>query len=174
MVKLIKYVIVFSIFISTLFAYAEGNAVVPDVMESIKITDADIPEGFMYGQIPAYARDLFKGNPWHFDKPAITRLTKSIYPGGDCKAVQDIHVTIMTKKNHPQGDDLVVFMILYKDAVSAGTEIKKLNEYVGYNRDRAIVIVKDNLAVFIHVNDTRNVKYMQSVAQIIESRIKNK
>jgi hypothetical protein len=59
------------------------------------------------------------------DRPAIKKLTARIYPGGDYNRIRGMHMTIMSRKKNPYGDDIVCYIILYKDASSAKEELKK-------------------------------------------------
>ncbi|MGL4370683.1 MAG: hypothetical protein ACRCUT_13580, partial [Spirochaetota bacterium] len=59
----------------------------PNVIQQIRITETDIPEGFAYGQIPGFAKKVLQNNPWDMDRAAINKLTKQLYPGGDAASV---------------------------------------------------------------------------------------
>ena len=142
-----------------------------DVFERISISDADLPEGFVFGKIPNFARTTIQNNPWMMDRGAITRLTRNIYPDGDASVVSDIHMAIMARREQPYGDDLVCYMILFKDAGSAKKEIAKIEEFTRYNRDRVLVYSKDNLAVVLHVDDADDFGYIEKMAKNIESRL---
>jgi len=142
-----------------------------DVFERISISDADLPEGFVFGKIPNFARTTIQNNPWMMDRGAITRLTRNIYPDGDASVVSDIHMAIMARREQPYGDDLVCYMILFKDAGSAKKEIAKIEEFTRYNRDRVLVYSKENLAVVLHVDDADDFGYIEKMAKNIESRL---
>ena len=144
-----------------------------DTIDAIKITPSDIPQGFMYGKVPAPYQKTLKDNPWMMDRAAIKRLADKIYPGGDFNKIAGIHVSILANKKTPLGDDIVCYMILYNNIKSAQDEIKKMNEFVGYNRDRALILTKENLAVIFFVDDIDNFHYIQDLARMIEDRMKN-
>ncbi len=144
-----------------------------DVIDMIKITNSDIPEGFMYGTIPGPYRSTLKDNPWMMDRAAIKRLADKIYPGGDYSKIAGIYVSIITNKKTPLGDDIVCYMILYNTMKDAQGEIRKMTEFAGYNNDRALVFTKDNLGVILFVDDIENFHYIQNLAKMIEERLKN-
>ncbi len=142
-----------------------------EVFSKIKLTDNDIPQGFMIGKIPPGVKKVLKANPWQMDRAAIKRLSRHIYPGGNYNKISGIHMTIMANARQPYGDDIVCYAILYRDEPSATEEIKKLKEFVGYNNDRAIVIEKDNLAVYLHVDSTSDYHHIQTMAEVIRKRM---
>jgi hypothetical protein len=144
-----------------------------NAIDTVKLTSADIPEGFMYGKVPAPYQSTLKDNPWMMDKAAIKRLADKIYPGGDFNKIAGMHVSIITNKKKPFGDDIVCYMILYNTMKAAQDEIKKMSEFVGYNRDRALVLTKDNLAIILFVDDINNYHYIQELAKMIEGRMKS-
>lgn len=167
MKKLIISVAAIFALAGTLFA-----AYTPDKFDEIAITGDDVPEGFVIGLIPEPAQKVLKSNPWHFDKTAIQKLTDKIYPDGDYRKVSGIHMTIIAEAKKPYNDNIVCYMILFKDTKSAKTEFTKLSNYVGFNSDRAILFTKDNLAVFIHADDTADFDRIHTLSEIIQSRIK--
>lgn len=139
--------------------------------DKIRITVGDLPEGFIYGKVPAFARKVLKDNPWKFDKNAIRKLAGQIYPGGDHTRIAEIHVTIMTGKETPFGDDMVCYIIQYKDARSARLEIKKIMEFAGFNKDRVILMVREEMVVYMHADDVKNFPLLKKIAKIIEERL---
>lgn len=141
------------------------------LFDKIKISNLDIPSGFMYGKIPDFAQNVLKENPWGLDRPAINRLAKNIYPGGNSVYIKEIHMTILTRTSQPYGDDIVCYMILYRDKSTAKTEISKIQEYVKYNSDRAILKFKDNIAVFIHADDVQDYDLIFQLSKKIEERL---
>jgi hypothetical protein len=144
-----------------------------NAIDTIKITSSDIPEGFMYGKVPAPYQSTLKDNPWMMDRAAIKRLADKIYPGGDFNKIAGIHVSIIASKKTPLGDDIVCYMILYNNMKAAQDEIRKMGEFVGYNRDRALMLTKDNMAVIFFVDDVTNFHYIQELAITIGERMKN-
>jgi hypothetical protein len=169
---MIAFVIVF------VLASAVGvNAIPSDtkytesVIQKIRITDTDLPEGFAYGQIPAFAKKTLLANPWQMDRHAINKLTKELYPNGDASKVKNMHVSIMTKKERPFGYDLVCYIIIYNDMQSAKKEMEKLSTYNKFNSDRTILMAHGNLAVFLITQDINNFKYIESIKEKMEERI---
>ncbi len=150
--------------ISLSFGVPSGEMYEDDIIESLMIDDADLPDGFMFGEIPEFAKDVLKENPWMMDRDAINRLTRNIYPDGDSRAVKSLYVSIITRKDVPYGDDIVYYALVFRDSASAQKEIKKLTEYTGYNKDRAVVLSKGNVAVYIHVDDTSDYHYIQGLS----------
>lgn len=142
-------------------------------IDAVKLTGGDIPEGFMYGKIPEPYNKTLKDNPWLMDKAAIKRLADKIYPGGDYNKIAGMHVSILANRKTPHGDDIVCYVILYTGMKAAQAEIKKAAEFTDYNRDRAILITKDNLAVIFFVDDVNNFHLIQEMARAVEDRLKN-
>lgn len=125
----------------------------------------------MLGKIPSFAKKVFKDNPWYLDRESIKRLVPNIYPGGNASKVKAVHMTIMADKRNPYGDDIVCYVILYNDKNAADAEIKKLDSYTGYNSDRAIMVRKNNVAVFLHVDDTENLYIIRDMATRMERKL---
>jgi hypothetical protein len=117
-------------------------------------------------------KKTLKDNPWMMDKAAIKRLAGKLYPGGDFSKIANMHVSIMAKKAKPFGDDIVCYLILYRDAKSAREEIKKASEFSGYNSDRCILLIKENLAVLLFVDDINNFHFIRDMAVILEERMR--
>lgn len=141
------------------------------IIEKIRPTTAEIPEGYMFGQVPEFARSLLKTNPWNLDQAAIKKLTNRIYPGGEYTKVQDLHMTIITNKMNPYGDDIVCYIFVFRNEKSAQEELAKLNEHVGYNSDRSIIIEKKNLAVYLCVDSVKDFEYIKTMSETIKKRL---
>ena len=105
------------------------------------------------------------------DRNAIVRLSDKIYPGGDYTKISDIYMAIMTNKNRPFGDDIVCYIILYKSINSAKDELKKMTEFAGYNSDRVIVLSRNNIIVFLHVDDIDDFHYIRNMSETIKQRL---
>jgi hypothetical protein len=144
-----------------------------DLFDKVKLLNTDIPDGFIYGIVPKYAKDMIKDNPWELDQAAIKKLADQIYPGGDYSKISGIHVSILAKKSAPFGDDIVCYIILFKDAKAANDEIKKMSEFAGFNQDRVIIETKNNLAVYLHVDDVRDYPLIRAISEKIRERLKN-
>lgn len=141
-------------------------------LDKIALFGEDLPEGFVFGVIPEAAKNTLRDNPWHFDRPAIQKLTGKIYPDGDYRRVSDIHISVIADEKRPFGDDMVCCMILFKDTASAKIETAKLRRYVSFNGDRALLLVRDNLAVFLYADDAGDLERLRVLADKISSRIK--
>ncbi|HEY1406066.1 MAG TPA: hypothetical protein VF857_05605 [Spirochaetota bacterium] len=154
-----------------------ARAVVPDsnfsepAIEKIRITDSDLPEGFMYGQIPDFAKNVLLQNPWEMNRAAINKVTKNLYPSGDPGSVRNMHLSILAKKEHTYGYDIVCYIIIYNDGTTARKEIEKLSDFNRYNSDRTILLYQGNLAVFLIVQDVANYKYIQEMKEKMQQRI---
>ena len=135
-----------------------------EIIDRVKLKDTDIPGGFMFGKIPAFAQRVLKDNPWKLDESAIKKLTRNIYPDGDYQKVSGIHMTILANKKNPHGDDIVCYIFLYRNSQSAKTEISKIRDYVKYNSDRSLLVIKDNLVIYYHVDDVENYRYIKNMA----------
>jgi len=143
-----------------------------DDISKLTITEKDIPSGFTIGKVPQKLKDVLKDNPWYFDNEAIKKLTGHIYPDGDYKKVAIMHITILADEKNPYKDNMVCWIILYKDSKSAKEELGKLNRYAGLNNDRCILIQKNNMAVFMYSNDVNDFHYVQDIAAEIQAKIR--
>ena len=162
----ISIITIVSVFIgSTTTMYSSS------IIEKIKPTATEIPEGYMFGQVPGFAQSLLKTNPWNLDQAAIKKLTNRIYPGGEYTKVSDLHMTIIANKKNPYGDDIVCYIFIFKNEKSAREELIKLNEHVGYNSDRSIIIEKKNLAVYLCVDSVRDFEHIKEMSDIIKKRL---
>lgn len=141
------------------------------IIDKIKISDEDIPDGFMYGQIPTFAKQVLLNNPWMMNRTAVNKLTKNIYPNGDANSVKNMYVSIIAKKEKPYNDDIVCYIIEYNDSTSAKKEIEKLSEFSNFNRDRTIVIPHGKIAVFLIVDDVNNFQYITILKDKLENRL---
>jgi hypothetical protein len=157
--------------ILTVFIGSTSAMYSSSIIEKIKPTNEDIPAGYMYGQVPGFAQSLLKNNPWNLDQTAIKKMTNRIYPGGEYSKISDIHMTIIANKRNPYGDDIVCYIFIYKNEKSAQEEAAKLNEHAGYNSDRAIVLAKKNLAVYLHVDSVKDFEHIQSMSETIKKRL---
>jgi hypothetical protein len=139
--------------------------------EQIKISSEDLPEGFIFGQIPNYAKSTLKNNPWNMDRAAINKVASMVYPDGNPSTIKEMFVSIMTKPENPYGYDIVCYLILYKDKNTAKAELVKLKNFSEVNKDRTILTVKDNLAVFMFVNDTKNFHHISNLSLKMEDKL---
>jgi len=157
--------------IVTVLIGSTANMYSSSIIEKIKPTSEELPAGYMFGQVPEFAKSLLKANPWNLDQPAIKKLANRIYPGGEYSKISDLHMTIITSTKNPYGDDIVCYIFIFRNEKSAQEELIKLNEHVGYNRDRAIVIEKKNLAVYLCVDSVRDYEYIQAMSETIKKRL---
>ena len=142
-----------------------------DAVESIRLSESDIPEGYRYGIIPDFASGLLKSNPWMLDPAAKKKLAHRIYPGAEYLKISSIHMTILAPNSNPYGDDIVCYIFMFNDEKSAKEEIVKLNEFTGYNSDRSIVLEKGNIAVFLLVDSTKDYPHIQNISESIRKKM---
>ena len=168
---------IISISISIMFiTISLANAVAnynTDIIKKVRVLKKELPSGFIFGKVPNFAKSVLKDNPWLMDRAAIKKLTKRIYPGGNYNKILKIHMTIMTNKKNPYGDDIVCYVILYKDKSSANEEIKKISSFAGYNRDRVILLTKNNVAIYLHVDNIENFHYIRDIASNMKVKLAN-
>jgi hypothetical protein len=165
------FTLIFSSIIFSIFL-AKGGAVTNiDLIEKIKISEKEVPDGFTYGKKPGFARNVLKDNPWNLDKKAIKKMANRIYPDGDYNNITDIHMTIMAKKNNPFRDDIICYVIILKNGQQGKNELKKITSYAGYNRDRIILLTKDNIVICLLVDDIDNFEYIKSISMSMKSRL---
>jgi len=162
-----------AVFVALVFVNYGSTEYSDNVIEKLKISTNEIPEGFMFGKVPDFAKRVLKDNPWLMDRDAIKFLTGRIYPGGDFNQVSKIHMTILADREHPFGDDIVCYIILYNDAKTAKNEIMKINEYVGFNSDRSIALSRDNMVVYFCVDDINHYHYIREFADAFQSRLES-
>ncbi len=162
-----------ALFTAGLLSLEAGTEKNSDLIERIRLSGKDLPSGFIFGKVPGFARKVLKNNPWMMDKPAIKKLTARIYPGGDYNRILRMHMTIMSKKEKPYGDDIVCYIILYRDSHAAQEEIKKFTSFADFNKDRVILLVKDKMAVYLHVDDTENFHYIKNMADNMREKMLN-
>ncbi len=141
------------------------------IIDEIRIQEKDLPSNFMFGKIPRFARPVLKDNPWAMDQKAIRTLAGKIYPGGNYNHISGIHSTIIAEKQHPYGDDIVCYIILYRNSAASKDEQKKLKGYADMNPLRTLLLQKENLAVFMFVDDVKNFGRLREMEKIILERL---
>ena len=68
-------IIMIVVLCAAVFGFSQGKAnSTNDIFDKIKPAVTDIPEGFVFGVIPKYARKIIKMNPWEMDRNAIKKL----------------------------------------------------------------------------------------------------
>lgn len=167
---IVSVIILLSIVVTATRGSTQFNS---EMIDTVKLTGDDLPEGFVYGKIPEPYKKTLKDNPWLMDRPAIKRLAGMVYPGGDYNRITGMHVSIIADKKTPYGDDIVCYVIVYSGMKAAEAEIKKISEFTWFNRDRAILLTKENLAVIMFVDDVNNFHLIQELARTMEDRLKN-
>lgn len=141
------------------------------IIDTIKPNVSDIPEGYCYGIIPDFAKNMLKENPWNLDQNALNRFAQRIYPDADNNKMSAVHMTIIANQKNPYDDDIVCYIFIYKDKTSAEKEIEKLKKFIEYNNDRGIVLSRENLAVYLLVDDVKEYTHMESISRSIQKRI---
>lgn len=170
---MMKKTFIFLVFVlsAALTAVYAADIYKTEDLTGLAITEKDIPEGFVMCRIPSQVKNTLKDNPWMMDDSAVKKLTKHIYPDGNSAAVRNIHMTILAEAKKPWNDNIVCYMILYKNGQYAKDENAKLKKYVDYNSDRAILLTKDNLSIFLHSDDTQDFHYIEDLASVLKSRM---
>ncbi len=84
-----------------------------------------------------------------------------------------MYVSIIASKKKPFNDDIVCYLILYHSMKAAQDEMKKISEFAGYNRDRVILLSRDNLVAILFVDNVTNFHYIQELSTVIGERMKN-
>ncbi|HOO70474.1 MAG TPA: hypothetical protein PK926_01855 [Spirochaetota bacterium] len=161
------------IMVAFIFVFRGSTEYSTDVIEKLKISSGEVPEGFVFGKVPGFAKNVLKDNPWLMDRAAIKHLTGRIYPGGDSGLVNKIHMTIIANRDNPFGDDIVCYIIIYNDARTARSEIAKVTEYVGFNSDRSISLARDNMVIYFCVDDINHFHYIREMADKAQSRLES-
>lgn len=168
-----KKLLTLSITILSAFLYINSSSAVSDVqiVDTIRLTETDIPEGYRYGIIPDFAAGLLKSNPWMLDAAAKKKLAHRIYPGAEYTRISSLHMTILATDADPYDDDIVCYIFMFNDEKSAKDEMIKLNEYCGYNSDRSIVLEKKNIAVFLFVDSIKDYPHIQTISESIRKKM---
>lgn len=144
-----------------------------EVVEKLRIQENEIPDGFTYGKVPSHAREIFADNPWMLNTNSVQNLAGRIYPGGDFNSMEAVHVTIIADSDDPERDDIVCYILVYKNNKMAENEIEKLKDFAGYYQDRAIVLTHKNIAVYMHVSRKQNFHHMEMLSKTINEKIKS-
>ncbi|MBP7584085.1 MAG: hypothetical protein KBA61_08645 [Spirochaetes bacterium] len=165
------YPVIIMILALSITSFAHTGDFNRSIVEQIRLTDQDIPTGFIMGKIPGFAKEVFRDNPGYLSQAGIKRIAKHLYPNGSPSGISAIHHTIMAKSNTPFGDDIVCYIIVYANSREALKELKKLTDYAEFNKQRALVTSKENLAVFIHSDDKDNMPALLQLKRTIEERI---
>ncbi len=140
-------------------------------IDKLKITSDEIPAGFQIGKIPDFAKNVLKNNPWTLDNYAISKLAHRIYPGGDKKNINQVHMTIIANNKNPFGDDIVCYIFLFSDNRTAKIEMTKLRDFVKYNSDRSIVLEKDAVGVYLMVDRVQDYPLIEKISMNIKKRM---
>lgn len=165
------YAAIIPVLALSIISFAHTGDFNRSIIEQIRLTEQDIPTGFVMGKIPGFARQVFRDNPGYLDQGGIKRIAKHLYPNGSPAGISAIYHTIMAKSATPFGDDIVCYIIVYANAKEAQKELKKLTDYVEFNNQRAAVTTKENLAVFIHSDDKVNMPAVMQLKRTIEERL---
>ncbi|HQO39803.1 MAG TPA: hypothetical protein PK986_04975 [Spirochaetota bacterium] len=168
-----KRLLTLFIILFSAFFYINSSSAVSDVevVNTIRLAETDIPEGYRYGIIPDFAAGLLKSNPWMLDPAAKKKLAHRIYPGAEYTRISSLHMTILATDTNPYGDDIVCYIFMFNDEKSAKDEIIKLNEYCGYNSDRSIVLEKNNIAVFLLVDSTKDYPHIRTISESMRNKL---
>jgi len=166
-----SYLVIIPVLALSIITFAHTGEFNRSVVEQIRLTEQDIPTGFVLGKIPQFASAVFRNNPGYLDQGGIRRIAKNLYPNGSPAGISVIHSTIMAKSATPFGDDIVCYIIVYSSAREAQKEIKKLTDYTSFNSQRALLTAKDNLAIFIHADDQASMPILMQLKRTIEERL---
>ncbi len=137
----------------------------------LAIAPEDVPQGFVFGTIPNFAKKVFTANPCVVSPDGIRFLASRLYPEGNANNIKSIYVAIMATEARPYGDDLVYYLLVFKDSKSASVEIKKLQDYYQYNKDRIVLITKDTIALLLFADDVDNYKYIAELGRKLQERL---
>lgn len=161
-------------FIFSVFSVSAKAELPASAVDTVKIEQKDIPEGYMFGIIPEGVKGTLRSNPWFFDRAAINRLTPVIYPGGDPATINAIHMTILARSDAPYADDIVCYFLVYSSTGAAEKELVKLKEFGDLNKDRVFYSVHDNVVLLMLVDDLDDYAIMRSLADLIDKRFTEK
>ncbi len=169
--KNLRHLLIISI-ISIFFFLNSSSAMYSNsVIDIIRPTESDIPEGYRFGIIPDFAKNMLKENPWSLDENALGRFAHRIYPDADNNRMSAVHMTIIANEKNPYDDDIVCYIFLYKDKKSAESEINKLTKFVENNNDRGLVLSRENLAVYLLVDHIKEYRHIENISKNIQKRM---
>jgi hypothetical protein len=138
---------------------------------TLRISSEDIPAGFMFGKIPQFAKKVFPENPCIVSTEGIQFLAGKLYPEGNPYNIKNMYVAIMSESSRPFGDDIVCYVLMFKDQTSASSEIKKIQEFYQYNKDRIVLIIKGQIAIMLFADDINNYKYIAELGNKLSSKL---
>lgn len=147
--------------------YSDDNS----LFSTLAIAPEDVPQGFVFGKIPDFAKKVFTGNPCIVNSDGIRFLASRLYPEGNAANIKGMYVAIMAAESRPYGDDIVYYLLVFKDSKAASVEIKKLKDYYEYNKDRIVLITKDNIALLLFADDVDNYKYIAELGQKLQGKL---
>jgi len=147
--------------------YSDDNS----LFSSLAIAPEDVPQGFVFGKIPNFAKKVFTGNPCVVNPDGIRFLASKLYPDGNAANIKSMYVAIMASEARPYGDDLVYYLLVFRDTKAAAVEIKKLQDYYQYNKDRLVLITKDTIALLLFADDIENYKYIEALSHKLQERL---
>lgn len=141
------------------------------LFSSLAISHHDVPQGFVFGEIPRFAQKVFPKNPCVVNGEGIRFLSDKVYPEGSAGNIKSIYAAIMAEESRPYGDDLVCYVIMFKDNRSADAEIKKIQDFFQYNKDRIVFFHKDTVAVLLFADNINNYKYIAELGEKLRARL---
>lgn len=165
--SLLFIIIIMTLSISLGMVYSDDNSLI----SHLAIAPEDVPQGFIFGKIPNFAKKVFTGNPCIVNSDGIRFLASKLYPEGNAANIKSMYVAIMASETRPYGDDLVYYLLIFKDSKAASVEIKKLQDYYQYNKDRLVLITKDSIALLLFADDVDNYKYITELGQKLQERL---
>ncbi|MCX8124171.1 MAG: hypothetical protein N3F66_08410 [Spirochaetes bacterium] len=165
---LIVYVsVIMALGIAMGMVYSEDKS----LFARLAIAPEDVPQGFVFGKIPNFAKKVFTGNPCVVNPDGIRFLASKLYPDGNSANIKSMYVAIMAAEARPYGDDLVYYVLVFKDSKAATVEIKKLQDYYQFNKDRIVLITKDTIALLLFADDVDNYKYIAQLGEKLQARL---
>ncbi len=167
-VALVIYVsVVMALGMAMGMVYSDDNS----LFLKLAIAPEDVPQGFIFGKVPNFAKKVFNGNPCIVNSDGIRFLASKLYPDGNAANIKSMYIAIMATESRPYGDDLVYYLLLFKDSKVASVEIKKLQDYYQFNKDRIVLITKDNIALLLFADNVDNYKYIAELGHKLKGRL---
>ncbi len=167
-VSLVIYVsVIMTLGIALGMVYSDDNS----LFTRLAIAPEDVPQGFVFGKIPNFAKKIFSSNPCIVNQEGIRFLASKLYPDGNAANIKGMYVAIMATEAKPYGDDLMYYVLIFKDSKAASVEIKKLEEFYQYNKDRLLLITKDTIALLLFADDVDNYKYVAALGEKLQARL---
>ena len=110
-----------------------------------------------------YLYDVFEGNDKDYLKHLVKECQQKKYPAGPVLN-EFVFLSVLNRRLH-------INLLYLQKSNPVSKEIDKLKKFVGYNNDRGIVLSRDNLAVYLLIDNINEYRHMENISRSIQKRI---